>query len=174
MGTSSPSSPLIRAHPPTNPSICVLVYECVSTGMSVWTCVFVCAFTSSKCNLFLHSGKAPLLLSACQAPSGSWQDGCQHRPSRPVKGTRVSHFPWSRWRCQPDIPITRHPLLTLCPISERSRVGPGTKMLSIKNRHAQAHWLAPALHLWCTGSAFGLQPACLIDSRLHYTHTELQ
>lgn len=77
-------------------------FECV--------CVCVCwAFIPSKCNLFLHSGKAPLLLSACQAPSGSWQASCQQRPSRPVKGTRVSHFPWSRWRCQLDIPLTRHP-----------------------------------------------------------------
>lgn len=67
------------------------------------------AFTSSLSNLFLHSGKAPVLLSACQAPSGGWQAGCQQRPSRPVKGTRVSHFPWSRWRCQPDISLTRHP-----------------------------------------------------------------
>lgn len=52
------------------------------------------AFTSSKSNLFLRSGEAPLLLSACQAPSGGWQAGCQQRPSRPVKGTCTSHFPW--------------------------------------------------------------------------------
>lgn len=73
-------------------------------------CACLCwLFSSSKSNLFLHSGRAPLLLSACQAPSGGWQASCQQRPSRPVKGTRVSLFPWSRWRCQPDISLTRHP-----------------------------------------------------------------
>lgn len=34
-------------------------------------CACLCwLFSSSKSNLFLHSGRAPLLLSACQAPSG--------------------------------------------------------------------------------------------------------
>lgn len=101
MGTSSLSLPSSEHPPPPSKPRQMLPSPCV--------CVCVGHSPRVKCNLFLHSGKAPLLLSARQVPSGGWQANCQQWPSRPVKVTRVSQFPWSRWRCQPDIPLTRHP-----------------------------------------------------------------